>query len=198
MRFVIPDSVYPYLKVQAGYIPETRLRSQWEALYCAKIEMQYENIRPHLPAMCETIIDVGGGMSGIGLRLLEHFPGATVYVVDGQGPPKSEFHDQPFSDPDALYEFYEANGQKDKAIWVDHRCSILSHDKADLITSFHAWCFHIPPEMYLQRVLEQRAGTVILDVRTGKPDWMTQLDKAFGSRGEAILCMPKHNRMVWK
>lgn len=199
MRKVIPDSVYPYLKVQCGYIPETKLRTQWEILYWAKMEMLFRNIKPFLPDECNAIVDVGGGMSGIGLFLLDHYGSdCHVYVVDGEGEPKSVKHDEPFSSSVELMKFYEANGRPYGAVFVDSRSSILCDMRADLVMSFMAWCFHIPPKEYLKRVLEIKAGPAILDVRSGKRDWLAQLDVAFEHRGRAILTMPKFDRMVWE
>jgi hypothetical protein len=199
MHKVIPDSVYPYLKVQCGYIPETKLRTQWEVLYWAKQAMTFANIKPFLPDKCRSVVDIGGGMSGIGLFLLDHYGSdCTIYVVDGEGEPKSIKHDEPFSSSEELMKFYAKNGRPNGAVFVDSRSSILCDRPADLIVSFMAWGFHIAPEVYMERVAEIKVGPVILDVRTARPFWLEELDDGFETMGKAILNMPKFDRVVWK
>ena len=55
----------------------------------------------------------------------------------------------------------------------------LPQHKFDLVVSFGSWCFHYPPNRYLDYVMKhlKTGGFVIVDVRARHGDWMNDLAK---------------------
>lgn len=194
----IPDLAYQYLRVQCGYLSHLTDRDEFERGYDEYLHELLSNILPHIPDHAVRTLDIGGGMSGIGL-MLKAFYGWDLdhYVVDGLlDDPVVDTHDRTFSNVTALAEFYGTNGGLPVTGWSVHAQKFAG--PFDLVTSFASWCFHYPPEEYLDRVQAAvgPGSVIILDVRRDRP-WYGQLCRAFGE-GKVIHTLPKLERCVWR
>jgi hypothetical protein len=189
MKFNIPPSALPYLQIQRRGISHLIGTPAWKGMFEATIEADFESIRSILPENPGNILDVGGGMSGLGVRLYHHYADQlpVIAVLDGLAdPPKVEKHWKTFNDAVATAEFMRANG-------VHNFRMIAPYDqqfhalKFGLVVSTQAWCFHFPPALYLHRVKTQLAkdGILIVDVRRGK-EWAHQLHQHFEVLGGLI------------
>jgi len=192
-HFDIRTPDVPYLKVQCGDIAHLNNPVDWCDAYDQRIERVYQSMRLHLPKTCGRILDVGGGFSGIGARLVEHFgAGAELWVVDGVATPAEVVrHNQPFNNAELAQAFLERNG-------VARSCYVTPElvsfpDPFDLVISTQAWGFHIAPHVYLPSVSRAlaRPATVIVDVRNRHADWLADLRNAFGQ------CAPIDGAEKW-
>lgn len=199
---LIPDLTRMYLRVQCGYVPQPKGQTdaEFDAAYKAALQERYDNIAPHLPDTARYTMDIGGGMSGIGLKFREKY-GRDLhhYVVDGLlDPAFVESHNSTFSSAPALAEYYFANGSPVTA--VSPNTLNFGPCRYDIVTSFAAWGFHIEPDVYLPRVVSSLADayTVIIDVRRGNHEWVEQFQDAFDASGTIIFSNQKLARYVWR
>jgi len=177
---IVSDEAFAYLSLQRGAISDLRGdRSAWEAAYQASLQADFEDLEPWLPMFCEAILDVGSGLGGIDLLLARHYVSPEVVLLDGfNDPAEHSRHDRTFSNASAALRFFEANGgPRPGFIDTDFR-EAHDVDQFDLVVSLHAWCFHFPPEAYLDAVLGLCApgARLILDVRNEKGDWLECLN----------------------
>lgn len=178
---IISDAAFVYLIHQAGDLNALSGQRQiWEAAYRDKLKHQFESIQPFLPARCRSVIDVGSGLGGIDVYLSHYFGvGCQIHLLDGDnGRMQASSHDVPHNSMGVALAFQKANGVD--GVSALPLASIVSVS-ADLVISFAAWCFHIPPDEHLAFVASCcHPGTVIiLDVRRGKPEWEEQLERRF-------------------
>lgn len=170
---------YRYLSIQVGELYEWKDDGSWHARYVRHLIERMAKIAPALPQSASSYCDIGGGLCGIGILLNQHFGGELhVNVIDGDGPPIMRTHAQPFSSHEQTLSFLRQNGVRKCDVWSpDDRPQI----KFDLITSFRAWCFHFPPLVYLEWVMEhlEPSGRLIVDVRNDKPAYLTTLHQVF-------------------
>jgi SAM-dependent methyltransferase len=167
--------------------------------YKASLQEIYESVLPHLPGKCAALLDVGSGLGGIDVLLSRHY-GHKVLVctIDGEDDPAEvKLHRIPFNNQIIQADFLRLNG-----VLLQHHYSPdfdQLEERFDLVVSFASWCFHFPPEVYLDRILLalSPAAVIVLDVRNSKPDWLMQLRKVFGT-GTEIATTEKFTRMVWK
>jgi SAM-dependent methyltransferase len=154
----------------------------WRKAYDERIERVYQSMLPVLPAACESLLDIGGGLSGIGARICEHYGYETlVAVLDGKNTlAVVDKHREPFNNATQTSRFLRANGVRRHEFFAPDE----EIDRTfDLIISTQAWCFHIAPEVYLEKVKKalRPNGTLIVDVRKNHPEWRDELRDAFGS-----------------
>ncbi len=200
---IITDAARPYLQIQKGSLHNlAQNQVAWDVAYCEAIEADFAGMRPHLPAACSRILDIGGGMGGIGIMLCRHYRPRMpyLYIVDGiDDQPSMTLHRKTFNNATVAQEFLRKNGIRKAGFFSPDEAKgyLGAPPKADLIISLGAWCFHLPPEEYLQFVAKScQPGTVlILDVRKDKPAWRAAIFKAFRPIG-IILSKPKFERMV--
>lgn len=186
-QFDIREQDLPYLQVQcgdiAGLINCHPAPAFWIDEYNKRIETVYRSMLPHLPKLCSSILDVGGGFSGIGVRLVEHYQGKPVLtVLDGvAAPPEVVRHNRPFNNADLAVAFHRRNGVF-ASRYVDPNHGLTDEYQFDLVISTQAWGFHIAPHVYLPSVSRtlKRPATVIIDVRNQHEDWNADLRNAFG------------------
>lgn len=204
-HFDIQPEDLPYLHVQCGDIAgliNCHPASVWLDEYNKRIETVYQSMLPHLPKTCSSILDVGGGFSGIGCRLVEHYRGGTVApaltVLDGVcTPPEVVRHNQPFNDAAKAVEFHRRNGVF-ASRYIDPVAGLDSYP-VDLVISTQAWGFHIAPHVYLPSIVRalKRPATLIIDVRNRHDDWNADLRNAFGP-GAPIYGAEKWTRRCFR
>jgi SAM-dependent methyltransferase len=193
----ISDEAFSYLVHQRGALWELREdRAAWEAAYRRDLDATYHALAPYLrpayPGTRMSILDIGSGLAGIDLLLWDHYQrDITLTLLDGPGRgPWPERHDIPFSDHGVAARFLEANGFPPGQIYL--RSAVAEGNAQplpvptplyDLVISVQAWCFHFPPERYLEwaRRLVVPGGVLALDVRRGRPFWLSTLIAKLGT-----------------
>lgn len=182
MNFVIQDQHLQYLRVQRGGLSEIENDNDFRDAYNTSIEQDFETMLPFLPKESPyTMLDVGGGLSGISARICRHYEGRLIVgVLDGQNTlAVVDTHHEPFNNAIATQGFLHANGVKRQLFYSPK-------DELDttfgLVISTQAWCFHFSPETYLSRILKCLRGgaRVIVDVRNRHIDWLGTLANALG------------------
>ncbi len=189
----ITDAAFPYLVAQQGRLDSLKGdRAAWSSAYRAKLARLLSEISPHLPAKCDRILDVGGGMGGIDALIAATYERPPVVaLLDGiDCDPVCTRHARPFSNLAVAANFLCANGVRRVIGFNPDRASACqepdfteaSFSGFGLICSFGSWCFHYPPAVYLPFVKASCfPGTVlIIEVRKSKPDWRAELSEAFG------------------
>jgi len=181
-HFVIEDDHLPYLQVQCGDIAHLiDSPVEWKIAYNARINNVYKSMLPVLPEKCDALLDIGGGLSGIGARLCEHYNyDALVAVLDGKNTlAVVDKHREPFNNATKTQTFLRANGVRKQDFYAPTD-EVERH--FDLVISTQAWCFHIAPYVYQQTVSRalRKGGVLIVDVRKSHPEWMDSLVQAFG------------------
>lgn len=181
-HFVIESDHLPYLQVQCGDIAHLiDSPVEWKIAYNARINNVYKSMLPVLPEKCDSLLDIGGGLSGIGARLCEHYNyDALVAVLDGKNTlAVVDKHREPFNNATKTQTFLRANGVR-KQDFYSPTDEVERH--FDLVISTQAWPFHIGVNTYLPTVVRalRKGGTLIVDVRKAHPEWMDQLKTSFG------------------
>lgn len=183
MNFVTTPYQLEFLRVQRGGLSEIVSDWDFQQAYEKSIEEDFESIAPYLPADSPfTMLDVGGGLSGISARINQHYGGKLICgVLDGKNTlAVVDKHAEPFNNAVATQGFLHANGVKRQLFYAPT-------DELDttfgLVISTQAWCFHFAPDVYLSRVLKclRGGGKVIVDVRNRHLDWLDTLEDTFGS-----------------
>jgi len=199
---IISPAHFKYLYVQRGEVADVYQKQgfeAWKAAYEASLARIMRSITGYLPAECGALLDVGSGLGGIDVLLSRRYEHKVlVCTIDGaDSPPVVNVHRLPFNNQLIQADFLHANG-----VQRQHHYSPdfdQFEEKFDLLVSFASWCFHYPPEEYLDRirVALNPGATVILDVRTSAVPWHDTLRKAFGDY--TVLCTTnKLMRLAWK
>jgi len=197
---IINDDHFKYLYIQRGEVSDAYRRgfAEWQAAYEASLNTIMAEISPHLPRVCSNVLDVGGGLGGMGVLLSRRFPRAAYHVVDGVADqPVVRKHAETFNDASVSADFLARNGVRR---YHFYNPSVVKFPyNFDVVISFAAWGFHIAPSVYIDRVKDALApqARIILDVRRDKREWIEELGAAFGMptilhRGK------KHVRLAWK
>lgn len=198
---VIPDAARPYLQIQKGSLDHVKKSKWlWDNAYAESINEDYFGMEPFLPQSCNRILDIGGGMGGIDILLARHWRGTPeIMIVDGMNdPPEMKLHRETFSNAAVAEEFLTANGLTKIGFSAPSLFSRMRR-KQDLIISLGAWCFHIEPKVYIDAVRRacHSSTVLILDVRSGKKEWMQELCEHFRPAAK-ILVRPKFDRMAFR
>jgi hypothetical protein len=198
---IVKPEHFKYLHIQRGEVSDAYKHGfdEWQRAYEASLEAIMGNIAPALPEACSNILDVGGGMGGIGICLSRRYPTAAYWVLDGvDDAAEVRSHCKPFNNAAVASSFHRANGVLNSR-WVPP--STTKFDvKFDLVVSFAAWGFHIIPGDYLDLVKSALAphATIVLDIRKTRPDWLSDLAAAFGRPSHVIERGKKHVRLAWQ
>jgi SAM-dependent methyltransferase len=169
---------------------------------------QIDELRPWLPAVANTIVEIGCGPGKLAVELAKIYPDAVIHLVDGDGtgPSQSSFQEEcrPWSDVHAAME-YVLNQEPDCKVFAWTPEQIVNEViPCDLVISIKSWCHHYPVETYLpfvRRSLRPPDGRIITDLRVN-------LTRAFYQRGffrragfvelGVVKTKPKWERTVWK
>lgn len=202
MKFepVIDDSHFAYLAIQKGRLDGLRHdRAAWEIAYSEALVACFASIEKFLPGKVSSILDVGSGLGGIDILLDRHFGGdVRLCLLDGlDDPPVMQSHAQTFSNSRVAADFLRKNGVAGDIVYIPP--GVGEPVRCELVVSFGSWCFHYPPEHYLEFVDDCCVwGTIlILDVRKDRPAWRRALEARFRPIGVA-LHSKKFARTVWR
>lgn len=202
MNFVIEPRHFEYLAVQCG--PIAHLLGDdpaWRAAYESYIETVFESLRPALPEKPFALLDVAGGLSGIGARLNAHHGKLLVAVLDGRAfPPEVVRHSMPFNNATVTQNFLRANGVK-MQMFYDPTDPI--EEKYDIVISIQGWCFHFAPDVYMDRVYDamNKDAVIVVDVRRDKPEWEGVIAHRFGGPRNFLGLVaegPKWRRVAYR
>lgn len=185
MNFKINPLVRQYLEVQRDGISHLIGKPSWQAAYEESIEKDFESMKSLLPASVMNILDVGGGMSGLGIRLCKHYENLErkpyLCVLDGiDAPPVVDKYWKPYSSAFALKQFTQENGVHNLTLFKPHNSWWPHGMQFDLVISTQAWCFHLPPRLYATLISQhmQTTGVMIVDVRLDK-GWIQELNSKY-------------------
>ncbi len=194
---IISDEAFEYLKWQAGDIYDLHTdRAAWAEAYERKLLDQLDSIAPSLRSVrpCKRILDVGSGLGGINAWISRFYDlQPEVMLLDGDnGIAKTERNGIPHNSMTVARKFLADNGVMKVRTMTPE---ILKPSNVDLVISFAAWCFHIPPVTYLDFVAKccKKSTVIILDVRKVRADWLAQLRERFEDLGE-ICAVGKASR----
>lgn len=198
---IVKPEHFKYLHIQRGEVSDAYKSgfANWQQAYEASLDAIMASIDPVLPRQVRTILDVGGGMGGIGIHLSRRYESAAYWVLDGvDDAPEVRSHCKTFNDARVAEAFHRANGVLTSK-WFPTSTQKFD-EKIDLVVSFAAWGFHILPGDYLDLVKSALAphATIILDVRKTRPDWLSELAEAFGRPTHVLERGKKHVRIVWQ
>jgi hypothetical protein len=209
--FKISPEAFAYLRVQQGKLSHlANNRGLWDKAYRAALDQDFQLIRPYLPKMGNGLhffLDVGSGLGGIDILIKRHYTALSedcypiAVLLDGAfDPPRMDRHAKTFNNMMIADYFHKGQGSSPiSAIDANdpERLWLLS-SPAELVISIQSWCFHYPPDTYLDfvRANLSEGARLILDVRKDKDDWREQLMSAFRWRG-AIHVSDKFDRMVF-
>lgn len=188
----VSDEAFMHLAPQRGALWAMRNeREEWLMAYQRQLGDTFRAIYDHVPAhpAKPRILDIGAGMGGIDLYLWRRYGAGTLLSLLDHigGRPEPVYHDEPFGDLNVSRRFLEANGvaREDIVILGPGIRGVPPHPPLpmfDIIISTQAWCFHIEPAEYLDWVVSRLTpgAVVIVDVRHGRDEWLTQLESALG------------------
>ncbi len=192
---IISDEAFEYLKWQAGDIYDLHTNlGAWQSAYETKLETQLACIKEVLPQRCRRILDIGSGLGGIDALLTWELDSLEIVLLDGDnGISKTDRNGIPHNSMEVARRFIEDNGRHVRLRTMTPET--LEPVKVDLVVSFSAWCFHIPPATYLDFVAKccKKSTVIILDVRKVRADWLAQLCERFEDLGE-ICAVGKASR----
>lgn len=201
MNFVIENPYhFRYLEVQCGDIAHLAHDfDMWKDAYEDRIERVYQSMQSVLPQKATSMLDIGGGLSGIGARLNKHYDERLhVCVLDGKHTlAVVNKHAEPFNNATVAQNFLRLNGVRSQDFYEPGER--IPENAFDLIVSTQAWCMHIPPERYLEQVKKalRPNGTLIVDVRRNHPEWSAELCDAFGE-STLLACAAKWERLAFE
>lgn len=188
-EFKISHTAFKYLHIQRGEISDALQagRSHWNDAYNQSIADIMKTIRPALPPVVTNVLDVGSGMGGLNVMLDRFYRkkenvSPTFWLLDGIGDdPVAQRYPDTFSNFRIAKRFLMDNGLGIKQVQHVHPQAMVFPHQFDLIVSWASWCFHYPPDLYLERVLEACHDDTILiiDVRTYNIRWIQTLLEVF-------------------
>lgn len=203
-NLIIPDSVYPYLRVQKGEINHIEDRESFELAYNRGLNELLYQMLPHIPTGIKRSLDIGSGMGGIDILLQKHFK-QDVFLLDAaETPPICIKHDVPFNSYTVTKEFFKSNNAKlggygDASVPEDLE-EIPTRFNFDLIFSVGSYCFHYSPEKYLKYLLfpwSHKDTVFIFDIRNRHTDWLEILRENF-TETAVILESEKFTKRVFR
>lgn len=200
----VSDEAFPYLRAQKGSLDHLSYdRNRWLDAYREDLERSFVEMEPYLPPVCWAMLDIGSGLGGIDVLLSRHYAqqeidvttvsdtqprrvkrgDPRVYLLDGKDDaPEMKLHRQTFSNERVARAFLRANGVRSDRIHYYGPDDETIAAPYDLVLSLGSWCFHYEPNVYLPRLLAggglHMDSRVIVDLRTGKPEWREQLKAA--------------------
>lgn len=186
----ITQEHFEYLYIQRGEVSDAysgpKAFELWKKEYEFSLRRIFDSIREVLPTACARAIDIGSGLGGIDVLIAKHYEQKcgqqpVMCLVDGvDDPPKVDWHFKTFSNQARALDFLKQND-------VQFPCYFSPQNwptghKADLITSFAAYCFHIPAGDYIDQIKKSshENTVVIIEVRKTRRDWLEVLVRAFG------------------
>ena len=179
---VVGDDHFAYLALQKGSLDHLKGdREAWRVAYRDSLLEQFASVKPFLPKNVTSILDVGSGLGGIDILLSRHFGDhPRICLLDGiDDHPVMTRHAVTFSNSHVAFRFLRENGVKGDLVAIAPE--VGEPVSCELVVSFGSWCFHYPPELYLDFVDQCCCfgAVLILDVRKDRPAWLAMLQKKY-------------------
>lgn len=169
--------------------------------------LEYDIIRPYLPRIVKSILDIGCGTAGIDVLISKHYQNAiNIFLIDKTCVDKRIYYD--FNTNGSFYnslriskKVLECNGVLSSRIYLQEateKNNILFNQQFDIIISLISWGFHYPINTYLTEVYEKlnKNGVLILDIRKGTCG-ENEIEQKFG-KYTVLLNTPKFIRILVK
>jgi hypothetical protein len=167
--------------------------------YVESVVREYEEVKPHLPAVPRVIADIGCGVALFDVLLAWHYEGKVsprFLLVDKSQKGKVFYG---FEETGAFYSSLEITDRiaSLNGIAPSDWITIPAPPRAlgpphgvDLVISLISWGFHYPVSVYLQKVLDSlsEAGVLILDLRKG-----TDGERLLGESFSKIVVISEDN-----
>lgn len=175
------------------------------AAYFNDMSAAYADISKHIPASCESVLDIGCGIGGIDVLIGKDHPECGFSMLDRDGMESTVYYG--FKAEGAKYnylsstkEFMVDNGiDADKIYTYNVDAGEFPFDKKfNVIISLISWGFHYPVSTYVNRVADMmdKKSILIIDIRHGSGGY-EQLLAAF-SHVAVIHRYSKCNRLIVK
>ncbi len=193
---IIDKEHFDYLVIQHGKVSDHRDHfMKWKQEYEKSLTEIFESIKPVLPAKCESVLDIGSGLGGIDILTARHYsPPPKITLLDGMDdPPMVRNSFQTFNNARVAINFHRKNNNEVQVV------RDVPREKFDLIYSFFAYGFHIPPEDYLESVVHAAHSTTVLvfDVRKSKKEWLRQFVLKWPLQPKVLFNAEKYVRLAF-
>lgn len=181
--------------VQLLCLQRTQYLNTVQDQFRAEMAETLENLLPHLPNPMRSVLDIGGGCSGIGILLQKQF-GCDVYILDKN---TVELNKRVIGWNKSAEDFGGYNSFRVvQNLWRESGCDLSKLHfipagpdavlpEVDLAMSLLSWGFHYPLSTYWDKI---RARTIIADCRDGAPDTVPE-------GAVTIYKGQKHSRLKW-
>lgn len=191
---------YDYLKTQHGRVGQYKTWDEWCEAYNKSVKEQFETLKPYLPKHLDhpNILDVGSGLGGIDAHIRAEYYDANVFLLDGVNDspiPKASY--KTFNNMEVAEDFLALNGVHNFHYFDPEKLG--NPEPMDIIISINSWCFHYPPEQYIEFVRSccHKNTVMFIDVRTGK-NYLNDLVDVFGTPFINVYEAEKYFRFMWK
>jgi SAM-dependent methyltransferase len=179
----------------------TQYLAQLARAYETEMRETLEQLRPHLPARLEHVLDIGCGLAGIDLLLARAYPGAHFTLLDRDG--FDTRRRVGWAKHVADFGAYNHLAESDRFLHINgvQRRRYATHDIGrepfprkpfDLVISLLSWCFHYPADTYAHLIRLAPGGVLIVDVRRG-----TDIS-ALGEPAAVVHVGEKHDRLLFR
>jgi SAM-dependent methyltransferase len=200
-RLIIDTDHLRYLQLQRGALWDySHDLPTWLTLYHHSISKDANAIQLASPRHVKSFLDVGSGLSGVGILLKRFWDGAEAYLLDGEDDDSVvEKHAQTFNSGAVTRDFWQVNNAQLAGYFTPDTLDKVPLMHFDLVFSLQSWCFHFPPDDYLDFVASRtsRDSVLIVDVRHNRKEWIKQLERYFRAT-QVIQRSTKCDRIVWR
>lgn len=166
MDLIVPKSAMKYLVQQ-----RTDYEGDIAHAYSRDMRALRDNIMPALKEINSAqakILDIGGGLGGVHVYILQMVPSWKICLVDKDGDhgSKTGWHDHAdafgcYNSFDETRKFLTVNGVSHKQVELLYK---IPQTGFDLVTSFLSWGFHYPVKTYIEDV-RRLSNNLIIDIR---------------------------------
>lgn len=195
----------PIIQLQRGPLLQVGQSPQeWAREYRLSLLRDFEMLKPYLPGLCKRVLDVGGGMGGLGILIQRYYNwgrgGTESWILDGAE------HDsdleialnEPHNDAELMFDYWNINAVRSPTL-ISAVNPVIEPDVVfDLVVSTQAWGYHFEPDAYAQLVRDHSHGNtwLMLDVRKNQPEWLKQLEQHW-HLDKVLHDTPKYMRSLW-
>lgn len=185
-RFI--NQFSPLLTRPCYWLLAARRRGYIAKHFSADMQIDYNSIADYLPPSASDILDIGAGVSGIGVFLSQHYQHTcTLHLLDKSSIARTIYYG--FEPETAFYNSLTvarellARNQvpMDNVITYevgDEAHNPFSDQTYDLITSFISWGYHYPLSTYLSEVTQalKPGGVLIVDLRVDGDEYQVLMN----------------------
>jgi hypothetical protein len=151
----------------------------WMSAFKEITESTIEQIAFIRPAhMC----DIGSSLGAVDVVMAKVYETHCTLIDGEDGKGKPDKHAKPWASRIAVQEFWDDNGVgRDRYLYRNPKQIGVADPIYDLVISTRSWCFHYPPEEYLNYVQQHTVmdSGILVDIRRDKPEWRKQMALCF-------------------